>query len=194
MPACFPWFFFGLHLQGRMPHGGLEISLAGLYLAVASSGLVGLGISRWLPPRLTAGGENLIYERIPALRQSLQQEVESLVEQSVASTHSSTIADFYGAKLRGYFARPRRMWAHWLGARQPIPGLLAEAEALDKFLDATEREIMAQITGLIYTKHNLDVQLAGQRLLKLWLFVHIPLTYALLLFAIVHGILAFTLA
>ncbi len=185
---------FGLHLDGKLPRGGLETCLAVLFLAVALSGFVGLAISRWLPPRLTARGENLIYERIPALRLAVQQQVETLVEQSMASTHSSTIADFYGTKLRGFFVRPRRMWEHWLGARQPISGLLAEAEALDQFLDGTARDIMGQIIGLIHTKHNLDVQLAGQRLLKLWLFVHIPLTYALLIFAIVHGILAFTLS
>ena len=53
---------------------------------------------------------------------------------------------------------------------------------------------MGQIVVLINTKNNLDFQLAGQRLLKLWLFVHIPMTYGLLLFALLHAVLAFTLS
>jgi hypothetical protein len=32
--------------------------------------------------------------------------------------------------------------------------------------------------------------LSAQGLLKLWLFVHIPLSYALILIGLVHGILA----
>lgn len=185
---------FGLHLRGRIPHGAFEFTLATLYLAVALSGFAGLAISHWLPPRLTAHGENLIYERIPALRTQVRQQVEGLVEQSLTTTQSSTIADFYVARLRSFFVLPRRMWAHWLGSRESLSSVMAETEALDQFLNTAEREIMSQIIGLIYTKHNLDVQFAGQRVLKLWLFIHIPLTYALLLFAIVHGILAFTLS
>lgn len=184
---------FGLHLHGRLPRGGLEITLALLYLAVAASGLAGWGLSRWLPPRLTAGGDNVIYERIPALRAALRVEAENLVEQSVAVAQSPAIADFYSARLRDYFVRPRAISSGWLGARPASAGLLDEAGALDQFLDAKEREIMAQIKGLVQAKHQLDRQLAGQRLLKLWLFVHIPLTYALLVFAIVHGLLALTL-
>ena len=187
-------FLFCLHLHGRIPQGILEATLAVLYVVVAASGFVGLALSRWLPARLTIHGENLIYERIPALRAAVHHQVEELVEQSLATTHSSTIADFYESRLRWYFARPRFLCAHLLGYRQSLFTLLEEVAALDRFLDASERNIMGQIVVLINTKDNLDFQLAGQRLLKLWLFVHIPVTYGLLLFALLHAVLAFTLS
>ena len=41
------------------------------------------------------------------------------------------------------------------------------------------------------TKDQLDFHQAMQGLLKGWLFVHIPLTYALLLFALVHLVLVY---
>ena len=43
-----------------------------------------------------------------------------------------------------------------------------------------------QLGELLEAKRNLDFQLAGQRLLKLWLFVHIPLTYGLLVLVGAH--------
>lgn len=186
--------FFALHVNGRLMHGWLESVLAVLYLAVAGSGVLGIAITRWMPPRLTAHGEPVIYERIPALRSALQRELEEVVGKSVMQTRSSTIADFYESNLRGYFARPRHLWSHLVGNEQPRTQLVAEAEALDRFLNPAEREIMTRIMALIHAKDNLDFQLAGQRLLKLWLFMHIPLTYGLLLFAFVHAFLALTLS
>jgi len=185
---------FGLHLHGRIPQGTLEFTLAVLYLAVFLSGLVGLALSRWLPARLTMHGETVIYERIPAMCAAIQREAEELVEQSVGATNSSTIADFYEARLRQHFARPPILRSLVPGFRGSLFTLLAEVEALDRFLNAAERETMGQLVRLIQAKDNLDVQMSGQRLLKLWLFVHIPLTYGLLLFAIVHAVMAFTLS
>ena len=49
---------------------------------------------------------------------------------------------------------------------------------------------MTQLAEFVRAKDNLDFQRAVQGMLKGWLFVHIPLTYALLLFAAVHGLLA----
>ena len=39
-------------------------------------------------------------------------------------------------------------------------------------------------------KRNLDFQFAAQRLLRLWLFVHIPFTYSLILLGLAHGLVA----
>ena len=187
------WFamvLFLIHIGFKLPRGALEVTLSILFLCVTFSGLFGLAISRWSPARLTLHGEGLIYERIPALRAGLRREVEELVLGSVAATNSSTIADFYQAKLRAYFERPRYLWSHVLGYSKPLHQLLSELEALDRYLNAEERKTMTQLAELVRAKDNLDFQRAVQGMLKGWLFVHIPLTYALLLFAAVHGIVA----
>jgi cytochrome b subunit of formate dehydrogenase len=62
--------------------------------------------------------------------------------------------------------------------------------ALDRYLNPKEKEIANEISDWIETKQNLDFQYASQRLLKLWLFVHIPATYALILLALVHAYVA----
>ena len=183
---------FFIHVGWRVPTGGLEIVLASVFLAVAISGVAGLALSRWIPPRLTLHGENIIFERIPALRRSVQKEVEDLVIGSVGATASSTIADFYEGTLRSFFERPRALLPHLIGHTRLLHGVLARIDALDRYLNDEERKIMVQIAELARVKDNLDFQLAAQGLLKLWLFVHVPLTGVLIIVAVVHGWLAFS--
>jgi hypothetical protein len=188
--GIFAMILFLFHIRFKVPQGKLEVVLTGLFLAVSLSGLIGLGISRWVPPRLTLHGENLIFERIPVLRKTVKEEVERLVLSSVRSTDSTTIADFYQQSLHHYFERPRFLWSHLLGYSGPLHRLLSEIAAMDRYLNPEEKKIISEVTQYIQAKDNLDFQLAAQGLLKGWLFVHIPLTYALILVAVAHGILA----
>ncbi|MEJ1973431.1 MAG: hypothetical protein WDM96_13500 [Lacunisphaera sp.] len=59
----------------------------------------------------------------------------------------------------------------------------AELTELRRYLDPREVAYADQLGAVVEAKRGLDFQLAGQRLLKLWLFVHIPLSYALLISA-----------
>jgi hypothetical protein len=181
---------FVLHAGWRIPQGNFEAVLAVLFYLVSISGIIGVAISRWMPAHLTALGENVIFERIPALQAALRRDVEELALESVGKAQSSTIADFYEAKLRGYFLRSRFFWSHLAGYGKPIFKLLAEVQAMDRYLNAQERALMAQIVEKIHAKNNLDFQQARQGLLKGWLFIHIPLTYAMIMLATVHGLLA----
>ncbi|MEP6820864.1 MAG: hypothetical protein ABI946_00780 [Chthoniobacterales bacterium] len=185
---CF--FIFLLHIHFRMPSGAFELTLALVFCIVTLSGFFGLFISRDLPPRMARSGEALLFERIPAFRQHVQLEVETLVRQAEKETESSTLGDFYVEYLRGFFtARPgplsalRRNDRNW-------HALIAEAKGLDRYLNDKEKTIAAEIRDWIETKQNLDFQDASQRLLKLWLFVHIPFTYSLIILGLVHGIVA----
>jgi hypothetical protein len=121
-------------------------------------------------------------------------QVEEMVVESVAKTQSSTIADFYELKLRRYFSRPCFFWHHIAGYGEPIFKLLGEVHAVDRYLNAEERVIMTRIVEKIHVKNNLDLQRAGQGLLKGWLFIHIPLTYSMILVAAIHGFLAWKLS
>jgi hypothetical protein len=183
-----------LHTGWRIPQGGLELALAILFYLVAMSGVLGLAISRWLPGHLTVLGENVIFERIPALRAGLRQDVQEMVLQSVGKLQSSTIADFYEMRLHPYFLRPRSQWHHLRGSGKPLAKLLSEVQALDRYLNGEERAFMTRIVEKIHAKNNLDYQQARQGLLKAWLFIHIPLTYAMIIVAVVHGFLAWKLS
>ncbi len=192
--GLFSCVLFALHVGWRFPRGTLETVLAVLFCLVSASGVVGLVLSRRLPSQLNTSGENVIFERIPALRAALRSEVEALVLESVAKTQSSTIADFYQLKLQGYFARQRHVWQHVAGYDKPIFKLVSEVQALDRYLNLEERGIMTSVLEKVLAKNHLDVQLARQGLLKGWLFVHIPLTYSMILVATVHGFVAWKLS
>jgi hypothetical protein len=62
---------------------------------------------------------------------------------------------------------------------------------LDRFLDKREREVMDKIAELVRQKDGLDYHQSLQLMLKSWLFVHIPLTYSLLIFSVVHIVLVY---
>ena len=192
--GLFSGVLFGLHSGWRWPQGGFTSLLAALFLAVFGSGVAGLILTRWLPARLTEHGENVIFERIPALRAAVRREVEALVLESIPRLQSSTLADFYEQKLLPYFTQTRFLWFQVAGIHRPTQRLLADAHALDRYLNPEERSLLARILEHIQARENLDYQQARQGLLKAWLFVHIPLTFALILFACVHAFLAWRLS
>jgi hypothetical protein len=189
------WFSVGLfllHTSGG-PTGarGPFLTVLGvLFWLVAGSGVAGLIISRIYPARLRLHGENIIFERIPSLRFKLQQEVEALVWKSVNETKSFTLAEFYATRLKSYFARPHHTFHHLIKSDAPLQTLLGEVALLQRYMVDTERVILAEITDCIRAKDNLDFQLACQGLLKYWLFIHIPLTFSLLILGFVHGVQA----
>ena len=187
------WFsvaLFLMHVDFRLPAGGLEVTVAVLFVLVALSGVIGHVLSRVLPARLTVHGENLVFERIPAYRQELRREVEAMVLKAVEAIGSTTISDFYEERLAAYFARPCNCGSHLFGSPKPLHALLERIDALERFLNPAEREVMAEIAERVRAKDNLDFQWYLQGVLKLWLFVHIPLTYGLLILAAAHGMLA----
>jgi hypothetical protein len=173
-----------------VPRGAFEIVLAFAFCVVILSGIFGLYISRELPGRMARSGETLLYERIPAFRARIQGAVEQLVRTAEKETDSSTLGDFYVEHLRNFFTRvPPAIFA--LGpADRGLHALLAEAGALERYLNDREKTIALEIRDWIETKQNLDFQYASQRLLKLWLFIHIPFTYSLIVLGAVHGIVA----
>ncbi len=98
---------FALHVGPRLPDGRLEMTLAVLFVLVAGSGVVGLVLSRTLPGRLTGRGEEVIFERIPIFIARLREAAEEVVLRSAQETESTTIADFYAARLEPFFRGPR---------------------------------------------------------------------------------------
>ena len=182
---------FFVHIGWRMPHGWFQGVLAALYVLVMLSGIVGLVWSRTFPKRLTTRGGEVLYERIPAIRRALQQQAEALALPPAAEARSVILVDFYAENLAVFFEGARNFWSHLLESRAPLNELLARANNISRYLDDSERYTMEQIAALARQKDGLDYQFALQTTLRGWLFVHIPLTYSLLLVSIVHIVLVY---
>lgn len=177
---------FLLHAGPQWPRSALGFALWLVFLSVAASGAFGLWLSRWLPPRLTRSGESLVYERIPRLRHQLEDEAGNLVRQAETEAASSTLADFHRQVLAPYFARTPTLFSPLAEDDAAHHRAGHELASLRRYLSEREMLIADQLAELLEAKRNLDAQYAGQRLLKLWLFVHLPLTYGLLVLVAAH--------
>ena len=186
--GIFSAVLFCYHVEFRIPNGALEITLAVLFMIVSASGVVGLVLTRTLPPRLTTRGETVLFDRIPALIAELRQETEDLVVQSVEETNTTTVANFYMERLAWFFRGPRHGISHFLLSDRPRRALLEEVVALERYGTSREIEFLEMLSKRIELKSDLDFRYALQAVLKGWLFVHIPATYSLLLLAVVHVI------
>jgi hypothetical protein len=182
---------FLMHLRCRMPAGPFEAILASLFVAVTLSGIVGWWLSRVLPPRLTSAGGEVPYERIPIIRRSIRERAEALVLAGIPAAGASTLADFYAARLGEFFKGPANFGPHLFGSSRTINSLLADLGQVQRYLSEPERKTAAELGALLREKDTLDLHWSVQLVLKGWLFIHIPLTYGMLVFIAVHIVLVY---
>ncbi len=182
---------FVVHIGYVMPNGGLEILLGVLYVGVAASGLVGLVLTRALPPRINSRGENVIFERIGAIRRQLRERAEILALESVNAGNVTAISQLYQERLLRFFAGPQNLCSHLGQSTRRRQALLDEIDAVRRYIKESDRESLTQIAELVCLKDDLDYRHACQCALKGWLFVHIPLTYGLLMVMAVHIVVVY---
>ena len=177
---------FGLHLALRVPNGLFEVCLASCFAIVALSGILGLILSRVLASRLAAREGEILWDRIPRMRGLVSRDTERLALDCLAKTESAAVVDYYMRRLRSYFAGPRHFWSHLMNSSRPLRKLLGELEAHKRYLNDAEKEFMVRIAERVKVKDDLDYHYSLQAVLKYWLFLHVPLTYALIMFSVVH--------
>jgi hypothetical protein len=178
---------FLLHTPWRWPNGKLEGLLAGLYAATFLSGLIGLYWTRTLPRRLTRLGEEVIYERIAAMRGRLRDRAQSAVLAAVRGGGATTLGEFYSARLHDYFSLHRGWRYRFAPNSRMRKALLAELTEATRYLSDDERTTAEQLFTLVRERDDLDYAEALQWRLKAWLFGHIALTYPLLIAAALHA-------
>ncbi|MFT5123672.1 MAG: hypothetical protein ACI9QL_005307 [Candidatus Omnitrophota bacterium] len=180
---------FLFHIGFRWPNGPFELLLASLYLGVFLSGFFGWIISRLYARRLTTHGREVIYEQIPMLLHGVRTKAEAIAVELVPKTESTALADFYSQRLHGYFSRPQNFWMHQVESRRPGRLLLDDLNEQKRYMSSDEKVVVEEMADLVRLKDDLDYQYALQSVLKRWLFVHIPLTYSLLIFTVAHVII-----
>lgn len=182
---------FGMHIGWHIPNGWLEGILAVLFLLVAGSGVAGLYLSRRFSRLLTRRGEEVIFERIPTFIVKLREEAEEVVLASAAETGSSTLADHYTRHLADFFGGPRNYFSHIISSSRTLFSQINEIANMERYLNDKERVYSEKLRELVEKKDELDYHHALQLTLKSWLFVHVPLTYGMVLLALVHLVLAY---
>jgi hypothetical protein len=179
---------FGFHISWQLPNGWFEGFLAGLYLFVACSGVYGLYITRRLPQRLAAIDEEIIFERIPQFRRRLAAEVRELAMGGPES--NDVIPRYYVNRLLPFFEKPRGLAYLIFPNSSRCRRLIAELKDLDRYLTVDQRGVSSLLIAFVKKKDDLDYHYGIQGRLKLWLIVHVGMTYSLLAVSLLHAVMA----
>lgn len=181
---------FLIHVGFRLPDGFLEQLLALLFLGTTASGLVGLYWTRTIPARLGKLREQVVFERIPVQRRSVQHQIHQRMLELLKHGPAEAFREWYVTRLVHYFVRPRG-WLYYLVPSSGLRNELhRELSALNRYLSDAEHAAVADVKRMIDRRDDLDYQDAQQRWLKCWLFVHLSLTALLLSVMFVHVVMA----
>ncbi len=183
---------FFVHISFSWPHGLLNQIIAVIFAIVFVSGVIGLWISRSFPKRLTVAGFETPFERMPHVRTALRKEAEALVLAGVDNQTSPVIAEFFTDKIGLFFAKPHNLVAHLLRSRSPQASHRSQFAEIRRYAKRTELDMLGKLKDLVEQKHLLDYQYALQFTLRAWLFVHIPLSYSLLILSVAHIIVVYS--
>jgi len=190
---------FVSHSDFSLPDTTFEWALWIGFVLVTLSGIFGT----YLAWSLKAKGridEGIVYARIPSLRAELARSAEATVVKTdlaavaialPAPPYDAWIMDLYASHLRGFFQGPRNLTAHLIGSQRPLKRLTDEIDSLSRYVDQKSQEKLAVLTQLVIEKDQLDFARVHLGLAKAWLFVHVPVTYALIVLTTLHIIVAY---
>jgi hypothetical protein len=177
---------FVVHTGLAYPDGIFNRLLWWFFAALTISGLFGICAERLFARHLRDRGEAVLFDRINGFRARLAIETEELARRSTVELGSSLLADFYCARIVPLMARPRHFWLHVLGARTPVDRLLRDLHDLERYLNPQGLETLHELEERVVAKDNLDRQQALGSTMRLWLFVHVPLAYGVLVLIALH--------
>jgi hypothetical protein len=153
------------------------------------SGLVGWWMSRTFPRRLTVAGYETPFEKLAEARNSLRKKAETLVLENGQGKSPSLAAVRYADQFGLFFTKPTNFWAHLAESRSPQAAHTSQFDEMERYIEKSELKMFAELRDLVAQKHLLDYQYSLQLALRLWLFIHIPLSYSLLIFSVLHLVL-----
>jgi hypothetical protein len=171
-----------MHTGFRQPHGILTWWLWFLSLWVAASGFLGVVLQKWIPRLSTSGlAVEVIYERIPELIHEIGEKVEALIE-----TCGDPVKDFYQKKLALALVTPRPRLIYCIDITGGIQSRLKQFAYLRGFLSPEEKEKLNKLEAYYKTKLEIDAHYTLQRILRLWLYTHVPASLVLLILLGLH--------
>ncbi len=107
-----------LHIGWQLPSGAFSWLLYVLFWGCSLTGLLGIVLTRTLPPLLVATGEEVIYERIGERVLDLHDEAAGIVQNSLDQPGGQVLAGFFIDRLGPFLAYPRFAWqadrAQWI--------------------------------------------------------------------------------
>ncbi len=190
------------HSDFSLPDTGFEWALWAAFVLVTLSGIFGAYLA-WSLKAKGRIADGVSFDRIPRLRADLAQAVHDIVAETKSSAaqialpglpalpHDDWIMDLYTTHLRDFFEGPRNYAAHVLGSQRPLNRLTDEIDNLSRYVDQQNQNKLAAIRNLVVEKDRLDFARVYLGLTRGWLFVHVPVTYALIVLTVLHVLVVY---
>jgi hypothetical protein len=187
------------HSDFSLPDTGFEWALWVGFVLVTLSGIFGTYLAWSLRVR-HAIDERIGYDRIATRRAELARDVHAAVARTDLAPaaialprppYDAWITDLYTTHLRDFFQGQRNFAAHLIGSQRPLKRLTDEIDNLSSYVDKQSQEKLAVIKNLVIEKDRLDFARVYLGLTKGWLFVHVPVTYALIVLTVLHVVVVY---
>lgn len=144
---------------------------------------------RVFPKRLADTGSEVIYERIVDVIAAIREKNEAAILRCTDETGKDTLARHYVETLDWFFLQPRFSFNHLWGGRKGTSWIEHHFTVVRRYLNKTECDYLDELRNYALKKNQIDFHYAAQGILKFWLFVHIPLALAMLIFSLWHLLL-----
>ena len=182
------------HSDFTLPDSGFEWALWMGFVLVVLSGIFGTYLA-WSQRAKGRIDDGVSYDCIPALRAELELAFLRAVAETDPSAavidlpglpHDAWITDLYTTHLGDFFQGPRNFTAHLIGSQRPLKRLTDAIDNLSHYVDQHRQAKLAYIKTLVIEKDRLDFARVSLGLTRGWLFVHVPVTYALIVLTVLH--------
>jgi len=187
------------HSDFSLPDTGFEWALWAGFVLVTLSGIFGTYLA-WSLRAKHGIDERIAYDGIPTRRAELARDVYAVAKVDLpaaaialpATPYDAWIMDLYTNHLRDFFRGQRNFAAHLIGSRRPLKRLTDEIDNLSPYVDKQSQMKLAVIKNLVVEKDWLDFARVYLGLTKGWLFVHVPVTYALIVLTVLHVVVVYS--
>jgi len=190
---------FVTHSDFSLPDTGFELALWAGFVLLTLSGVFGTYLA-WSLQAKSRVDEHIVFDRLHARIAELGRDVHKIVTTTdvVASAglptppYDAWVVDLYTNHLRAFFDGHRNLRSHLVGSQRPLKHITTEIDNLSRYVDAHCKEKLIAIRNLVIEKDRLDFARVHHALSKGWLFVHVPVTYALIVLSVLHILVVYS--
>jgi hypothetical protein len=147
-------------------------------------------LTRTIPKKISRLPNEYVFERIPKLRHRVVSDARAAVLTTTGPSRTNVVASFYVDELSSFFERPRELFFNFFPGSRRRRKLMGKLSDIQRYCSDEEKQASEQLFNLIRRKDDLDYHYSMQLILKSWLYLHLGLTYSLLVFAFLHAAMA----
>ncbi len=168
--------------------GVFSISLLTLFFLVIVSGIIGFLIYNDVPRSLTKYGRDVKpEEEIVNRMENYLKEADNLV-----SNTSDEFRKLYQTRIRPFFRSKRTKWKYlFIEERELINKRKNMMERYKNILSGKDYYDLNILSSILVEKEKLAFMWTKIKVLKVWLNIHMPLTFAMLAMVLIHILTTF---